>query len=195
MLIPPTTRLLTKPTANLTLGNTPLSVVDNQKILGVIFTNNLRWDLQFSNIRRKVGRMIGILHRFSHTKNYDYCQKIFKRLSNLILSTAIRYRVMPVPGQLTAMDRTLLHAHRVIVNNKSAELTKSNFYSTGLIPFKDLLLYNNVCFIHKTLSNNQLENYIGSTLVYNRSTKLTRNVFDQKINIITHNRTSEEHCL
>ena len=108
------------------VAGTEIANVFSIKILGVIFTCDLDWKLQARAIRSKVSHKLGVLRRISGSLN--------TKSRCLIYKTCIKPHInfcLPVwdyrGSEHTKLDNLLIKSKRLVTNNKTASILKSDF--------------------------------------------------------------------
>ena len=140
MIILPQVKNVTPISISLCLGGRAscIKTMIEQRLLEVTFTSNLKWLVHAANTRKSICKMIGIINRLGNTTNTNTRLRILQAFVQPKLTYCL-----PVWGHLTSctpMDHTLVHAARVVLRNKAAELGKPTFLSTGLSPFNELCI-------------------------------------------------------
>ena len=107
-------------------GASCIKTVSELRLLGVTFTSDLKWSVHAANTRKSTSKMIGVINRLGNATNTNTRLRILQAFDQLKLTYCL-----PVWGHLTsstAMDHALMHAARVVLRNKAAELSKPTFF-------------------------------------------------------------------
>ena len=120
--------------------------------------------------------MIGVINRLGNATNTNTRLCILQAFVQPKLTN-----YLPVWSHLTsctAMDYTLVHAARVVLRNKAAELGKPTFLSTGLLSFNELCIQRWDLAVHVIISNDNSNaaSYEPSLLAKTNSQTVMRNV-------------------
>ena len=97
-------------------------------------------------------------------------------------------------GNITAMDRTILQAARIILRSLFVTLGKETAAALDIIPFKFLKFNYNVLRIFNVLSSNDIFYYLDCDLLSKTSMYNTRGLVDRKFSALKQNRTLDEFC-
>ena len=132
------------------VASTEIADVSSMKILGVIFICDLNWKLKARAIRSKVSRKLGVLRRISGSLNI--------KSRSLIYKTCIEPHIdfcLPIwcycGSEHTKLDNLLIKFKRLVTNNKTASILKSDFRDFSIASFSELILVSVACQFFKCI--------------------------------------------
>ena len=101
-------------------GDAYIKATCKMRLLGVVFTPDLKWAVHASNAQKSVSKMIGVLNRLGSTLNYQIHQRVVKAFVLPKLTYCLSIWGHLECRSRTAMDHTLLRKARVVLGNRAA---------------------------------------------------------------------------
>ena len=104
------------------LNNTPISLVDHHKDLGIVFSSNLSWDHHYYHISHHSYKMLGLLRRtFSSTSSTETKKSLYLSLVRSQLTYASPIWRPHKIKQINMPEKIQHRATKFIHNNYSAD--------------------------------------------------------------------------
>ena len=151
---------------NIKIGSECLSRVKETKFLGVILDQRLSWSPHILNIKSKVAKTIGILHKARQTLGRRYLISLY----NTLILPYFTYCKIIWGGSNDTTLRPILQlqkkAVRCICNLSKYSSTSSYFKQIGILKLKELHKYANLIFMYN-FKKRSLPNIFDDYFKYN----------------------------
>ena len=145
--------------SQLTIDASPVSWMNEMKILGITFTTTLSWSNHANNVRSKISRMFGILQRFGCALNGLTRQHIFQAL----ILPHILFCLL-VWGHFALTRCHLLHScplrcAKQIQRKCKVVLSQDTFNAAGILSFHLYVSLRYAIVVRKIIASNDINLY------------------------------------
>ena len=126
-------------------------VTDRQKHLGLVFDSRLSWDLQVSNLCKKMAYYLHLIQLYSKVFNYHIMKMLVDSLVFSYLTNALSVWGTSIKQQ--SVQRLVQFQNwgvRLLYNLGRMDHVMQYYGSTGWLPFPQLVMYHSLCLMfHK----------------------------------------------
>ena len=158
------------------LDNTPISISNLQKDLGVTISSDLSWSQHYSNISSKAYKILGLLRRsFNSTNSVQTKKMLYLSLIKSRITYASQLWRPHKKKDIEILERVQRRATKFILQDYNSDY-KSRLISLKLLPFMMSLEISDIIFYISSLKNPQDHFDISSRIKsFSSSTRASSN--------------------